>query len=330
MLFRSWWLHEPPNFWVRIGAFNLSLAIILGAWFGISLRSLLLLAVDRNCAAGLRALRLVKGVAFMALGGLCASVAWPMLSWDRPARALAALTIVLPAVVAGIRHARQRATKLPHADRILISSFLILVLLAASVVTLLRSGFITLKTDRVTLTLQITGETSNQTVTLSPPGEARSERLVATHHVVLWLSDGTRGADVWVPGDRVGFEGRAVLFSKRLNSIGVPNLYEFQAIRSKVPAAGKKAEESVHSMDFPHMGPLAVRPWWSSLQAGILDDWPRANPEESVLGIQVEKNRSPDYPLVEVDGKPVEKRFLLDLTLDGTLTSRGSSPLENR
>lgn len=325
-----WWLHEPPNFWVRIGAFNLSLAIILGALFGISLRSWLLLAVARNCGAGLRAVRMTKGVAFMTLGGLYASVAWPMLAWDRPARALAVLTTVLPPMVAGIRHAQGRASRLPQAVRILISVFLILVLLATAVVTLLRSGFITLKTDRVTMTLQMTGETRNQTVSLPASGEGRSERALMTHHVVLWLSDGTRGADFWVPGDRVAFEGRAVLFSKRLNSMGFPNLYEFEKIQSHVPGTDLDTESPVFSMLFPHVGSLAVRSWWGSLQARILEWWFRANPGDSLLAIQIVKNRSPDYPLVEADGKPLERRFLLDLTLDGIPTSRGSSPLETR
>ncbi len=325
-----WWLHEPPNFWVRIGAFNLSLAIIFGALFGISLRSWLLLAVDRNCGAGVRALRLVKGIIFMALGGLYASVAWPMLAWDRPARALAVLTIVFPPVVAGIRHASGRTSKIPQVVRTLISVFLIFVLLAAALVTLLRSGFITLKTDRVTMTLQMTGETRDQAVGLSSARGARSERVLTTHHVVLWLSDGTRGADIWVPGDRVAFEGRAVLFSKRLNSIGFPNLYEFEKIQSHVPGTDPDTESPVFSMPFPNVGSLAVRSWWSSLQARILEEWPRANPGDSLLAIQIVNNRSPDYPLVEADGKPLERRFLLDLTLDGIPTSRGSSPLESR
>ncbi|HXJ15905.1 MAG TPA: hypothetical protein VNM68_01770, partial [Candidatus Polarisedimenticolia bacterium] len=68
-------LHEPPNFWVKIGAFNLALAIILGAFFGLSLRSFLLFAVERECDTRERAWRLVKGIALLVLGAFFTSVA---------------------------------------------------------------------------------------------------------------------------------------------------------------------------------------------------------------------------------------------------------------
>lgn len=322
------WVHQPPNFWVRIGAFNLALAIILGAFFGIALRSVLLLAVDRNALLGVTALRILKGGAFMALGWLYALVAWPMLAWDRPARALAAITIVLPPVVAGIRHGRGRASRLPKAVRDIVSASLMVVLLVAAMVTLLRSGFITLKSDRVPLMIEVTGET--RTVSVNPasangPGRPRQE---TAHRVILWLHDGTRGAEVWVSGDRVALDGRAVLFSEGLNKIGVPNLYEFVNIHNGPP--GSEVGGPSFSIPFPHSGPLAIRPGWRSIQERILTTWQGTTANGSLWALRMVNNQSPYYPLVGPDGQPVVRRFLLDLTLVGVPTSRGSSPLEGR
>lgn len=321
-------VHEPPNFWVRLGAFNLALAIILGALFGIALRSVLLLALDRNSSRGIAALRILKGGAFMLLGWLYALVAWPMLAWDRPARALAAITIVLPPVVAGIRHATGRDSRMPKAVSGIVSAFLMVVLLLAAMVTLLRSGFITLKSDRVPLMIEVTGETRTEPVNPAPAdGAARSGQETA-HRVILWLQDGTRGADAWVTGDRVALNGRAVLFSKRLNKIGVPNLYEFVNIHNGL--AGSEAGSPSFSMPFPHSGPLAIRPGWRSIQERILDTWQATTANGSLWALRTVNNQSPYYPLAGPDGQPVAKRFLLDLTLEGTPTSRGSSPLESR
>jgi hypothetical protein len=323
-------LHEPPNFWVRIGAFNLSLAIVCGAFFGISLRSFVLFVLERERSSKERVLRFLKGTVFMVLGGLYAHATWPMLAWDRPARALAVLTLVMPPVVAAIRHARGHEARLPRAIRRAVAWILIFVLLIAAVDTLLRSGMITLKTDRVTMMLQLTGEIRDQNLSSTGASGPVEDRLIKAHRVILWLSDGTQGADVWVRGDRVAFQGRAILFSKGLNKMGVPNLYQFETIQSSVSESEGSPESGTSSTPFPYVGSLAVRSWWRPIQAWIFDHWPRGEPDNSLLGIQIVRNRSPDYPLVGAGGAPIERRFLLDLTLEGVPTSRGSSPLEGR
>ena len=328
MLWLAWvQLHEPPNFWVRIGAFNLSLAIILGAFFGLSLRSYLLFAVDRECRMGEPLWRFAKGTILLGLGVLYANVAWPMLAWDRPARALAVITVVLPVLVAGFRHARGLRPGISPGLAKAISALLTCILLAATILTMLRSGLIALKTDRVTMILQVTGETRDEDVSLLPESSSTRTKFAKSYRVILWLSDGTKGADVWIPGDAVAFRGRAILFSKRLNKMGFPNLYQFESVEGVVSTSGNSSSSPVFAMPFPHTDSLAIRSWWWPIQNAIYNSWPRGSPEDSLLAIDVQTNRSDSYPLLNPDGTPVKERYLFDLTLDGRPTSRGSSPL---
>ena len=275
-------------------------------------------------------LRIAMGAVFMGLGCLYTIFAWPMLVWDRPARALAAVTIVLLPVVAAVRHNMGRASRLARVVAGFVSAFLILVLLVVATVTLMRAGFITLKGDRVPLMVELTGETRTQTVSWSPPNQPPRQEQVTARRLVVWLPDGSRAADAWVYGDRVAVGGRAVLFSKRLNAVGVPNLYEFLEIHNGAGSSGANKQPASFSMPFPHSGHLAVHPWWHTLEARILNDWQRATENSPLWALQIVYNQSPYYPLVDKDGEPVKRRFLLDLTLDGTPTSRGSSPLESK
>jgi hypothetical protein len=322
------WIHEPPNFWLRIGAFNLAMAIVVGAFGGIGTRALLVVYMDWTGGRGFSKMRALKGAEFLLLGALYGLFAWPMLKWDHPARILTAITILLPPIVACYRRSKGRAPSPPKLAARLLGAFLILVLLVAAMLTLLRAGFITLASDRVPLIVEITGESKSETIrTLGPPW---GNRTVTTHRVIVYLPDGTPGADLWIPGDRVAFAGRAVLFSRRLNAMGFPNLYQF------LNAQGGNPQGATSGMDLflqpiPHTGPLAVHPWWAPIQAGILRAWPRAPEGTSpLLDVRIVENQSPFYPLLGKEGQPLKAHYLLDLTLDGIPTSRGSSPLENR
>jgi hypothetical protein len=243
--------------------------------------------------------------------------------WDRPARFLAALTIILPPLVTVILRSKGMATAAPKLGARFLSAFLVAVLLVAAVLTLLRAGFITLAGDRVPLLLEVTGQTSGR-----PSGASSSTvlRIAAVHHVILWLPSGEPVADPWIEGDRVSFGGRAVIFSHQLNALGFPNLYQFLTVRA-AGAGGGSLNEFWAAL--PHTGPLAVNPLWRPIQAVILRLWPRA-PEgaSTLLGVRIFENQSPYYPLTGPDGQPLKARYLLDLTLEGVPTSRGSSPLE--
>ena len=315
--------HKPPNFWLKIGAFNLALAIVAGAFLGIGLRSLVLAALEWKSDRKRAMLRAAKGDVFLLLGVFYALFAWPMLVWDLPARFLTAITILLPPLVAVVRRSEGLTSAAPKPGARLLSAFLTTVLLIAAALTLLRAGFITLAGDRVPLLLEVTGETAGtpfQRVPTPRPG------AVVAHHVILWLPSGESVADLWIDCDRVAFAGRAVLFSPSLNRLGFPNLYQFLSVSGERDVPGISQQFFAR---LPHTGPLAIHPLWRPVQAFILRIWPRA-PQASwpFWGVRIVENESPYYPLTGPDGRPLKARYLLDLTLEGVPTSRGSSPLE--
>jgi hypothetical protein len=305
--------HKPPNFWLKIGAFNLALAVVGGAFLGIGLRALVLAALDWKADRRRAMLRAARGDVFLLLGVFYALFAWPMLVWDLPARFLAVITILMPPLVAVMRRSRGLTSARPKLGARLV----------AATLTLLRAGFITLAGDRVPLLLDVTGETAGtpfQGVPTPRPG------AVVAHHVILWLPSGESVADLWIDCDRVAYTGRAVLFSPSLNRLGFPNLYQFLSVSGKRDVPGISQEFFAR---LPHTGPLAVHPLWRPIQAFILRNWPRA-PQASwpFWGVRIIENQSPYYPLTGPDGRPLKARYLLDLTLEGVPTSRGSSPLE--
>jgi hypothetical protein len=321
--------HAPPNLWIRIGAFNLAMAVTAGALAGIGLRSLLLAWIDRASGTKPTTLRVSKGIIFLALGWYYLAVAWPMLIWDHPARIVFMLTALAPPLVAAFRYSKGGLRGAPKLARQIVTWCLTFVFFVATALTLLRAGFITLKADRVPMLLEVTGEirTSSE---LIGQGESQEILYQAARHVILLLPDGTPAADVWIPGDRVAFQGQAVIFSHALNAMGFPNLYRLERVTSErrieIPVGSRR-----HLAALPPVGPLRVHSWWAPIQEAMLRFWPRADKDGSPFwGVRIFENQSPFYPLVNPDGTPLKKDFLLDLTLDGIPTSRFTSPLEKR
>lgn len=321
--------HAPPNFWIRIGAFNLAMAITAGAFFGIGFRSMLLAVISRASGTRRAALRALKGVIFLALGWYYLVVAWPMLIWDHPARILFMLTAIAPPIVAAVRYSKGDLPTTPKLPLRTVSWCLTLVLFVAAALTLLRTGFITLKADRVTMLLEVTGETRTSGELI---GKGANQEILyqALRHVILLLPDGTPAADVWLPGDKLAFQGRAVVFSHGLNAMGFPNLYQFERVTSEHRIRFPEGFRTNISV-LPRLGALKVHPWWAPIQSVMLRFWPRADKNGSPFwGVRILENQSPYYPLVSPDGTPLKKDYLLDLTLDGVPTSRFTSPLERR
>ena len=79
--------------------FNLSLAVTLGLFAGLALRSLVLLALDGGRPALVKTLRALAAGAFLGLGYFDFQFANNLLVWDRPPRAvLTALALAFPLI----------------------------------------------------------------------------------------------------------------------------------------------------------------------------------------------------------------------------------------
>src|SRR5437762_13949886 len=76
---------------------NMSLVVTLGLFAGLALRSVVLLALDRDRPGLVQALRALAAAAFLFYGALDFKFASNMLVWDRPPRAVfVALAVAFP------------------------------------------------------------------------------------------------------------------------------------------------------------------------------------------------------------------------------------------
>jgi len=187
---------------------------------------------------------------------------------------------------------------------------------------LLRAGMVALTGDRVTLIVDVTGETRTEPAPFDDrPGTALS-------HLVIWLPSGARLGDFWLPGDRMRVNGRIYRLSPSLNGMGLPNLYQFLSVASFAAGPGSAEEHAIVDLPFPSDGPLGVDSRWRKIQAAILSGWENGSTDGSFLALRTVPNASSFYPLVDGQGRAIRKTFLLVLPPSGNATSRGSSPLE--
>lgn len=334
------------------------LAFLLALFFALAIRFFILLLLDHNRSSFVKLYCIVAGLVFLALGWFYALFVWPVLTWDRPARAVGAITAAMVLLSVAIRHARGRPSKPTSLVAALGHLALCVILVGVATLTIIRTGYLALVGDRVTLLVQVTGEARSMPGPLMPPewranlngspcephaprpfasssrlgvlsvatGEMPKETLTL-HHVVILLPTGEPAIDAWLSGDKFAVEGTAIRFTSTLHSFNVPNLYALDFICTTYTNAERQSKP-LSRVDFPNTGPLKVHRWWAPIQDRLLRYWAKHAPAGSLWAIQVYADQSPDYPLAEADGKPVRRDFLLVLQRWGVATSRGSSPLE--
>jgi hypothetical protein len=309
---------------LQIFVLNMSLVMTLGLFAGFALRSFFLLVLDRGRPGLVQTVRALAGAAFLVLGFLDFIFARNMLVWDRPPRAiLAALVIAFPFVT--IARKGKGSIKPPSARHAVFVGVTLFALCFVSVLTLLRAGMVPLTGDRVTLTVEMTGQEVG-----GDRGAANGTDRGRTtmRHVVVWLPYGDRLADIWLPSQRLRAKGRVYRLSKGLNQLGIPNLYQFVSVEGG--SVGPNGAEQTVEGDLPFVtdGPLGVHPWWRPIQMWLLSRWETATSDDSVLALRTAPNASPFYPLVDGQGRAIRETYLLVLPPSGNATSRGSSPLE--
>ena len=345
--------------------YNPLLALILALFLGLAIRSFMLLYLQRNRGVFAKVLHLLAGMLFLALGWLYALFALPLLVWDRPARATGALVFLAVPLWTVARSAGSRATQSPRLLVVLVKLVLFVILLFTATLTIIRTGYLALVGDRVTLLVDVTGETRSVTTAWPLSGLPRRESLIL-HHVVIWLPTGEKAVDNWFLGDSIAVRGRAIRFSPTLRAMRVPNLYALLDIHNWYSTPERLSTQPAAEYSIPNSGPLAVHPWWRPIQNRLLwwwagrvyypphltasttseplkvSTWSQLNPQQVLSArsenlfprawwaIQMSENESPLYPLVNPDGTPSRNRFLLVIQTWGVTTSRGSSPLDAR
>ena len=309
-----------------MGAYHELLAFILALFFALSVRSFILLFIQSSRGASAILFRFLAGTALLVLGWLYFLFASPLLIWDRPARAVAIITFVAVPLWTVIRHARGWGKKPDGVLAKLVKAALFAVLIITATSTIIRTGYIAVTGDRVTLLVDVTGETRNQTV----PGRTAGEGTLVAHRIIFWLPTGEKAADMWLYGDEMAVHGKTIRFSHALNAMDIPNLYALQYAHNGYLSTERQNAYPQEAIPFPGTGELAVHRWWRPVQERLLNLWANLSSSGSWWAIQMGDNESPYYPLIDPDGKPVHKYFLLVLQPEAVAISRGSSPLENR
>jgi hypothetical protein len=185
----------------------------------------------------------------------------------------------------------------------------------------MRAGFLALTEDRPVLLVDVTGETTAQTLRWAPPDGAEREDRRPTHRVVFRRPDGAAVAEAWVYGDQVAVKGRVLRLSPWLNAAGVPNLFELTFAHNGYGTAERHATEPHMAVALPPGGPLAVHPWWRPVQAWLLARWERGTDADSDWAIRSATIESTYFPLVDAAGAPVRRVFRLVLTPGGLSAS---------
>jgi hypothetical protein len=318
------------TFWSRTKVYNPFVALILALLVAVSLRFFLLVILESRRGSSVILVRLASGALFLVLSWLYFLFVTPLLDWDRPARAVAAIAVAGVLVWVIIRDIKGRITQPLGYVAGLLYLALYIVLLGVATLSLIHTGYIALTGDRVTLVVNVTGETRNETGQWTPPSGKPGAESVTAHHVIIWLPYGQKAADLWMVGDEIAVQGKAIHFSPTLNALGIPQLYSLVSAHNGYLRPQRQNAYPPQTVAFHGNGPLEVHPWWRPIQDRFLSFWAGHLGSNAWYSINVVDNESPYYPLVDKDGKPVRNNFLLVLKTDGIATSRGSSPLEDK
>ncbi len=300
-----------------VQALNLVQAGVLAAFFSLAVRALVLLVVDRPRPPGVSVLRVCAVGLFLAVGLLYAWFSASMVVWDMPAVGVAILTVLLVLSGVAIRRAMGWAERRPGAAGLLAQLVLLLALLLVASLTLMRAGFLALTEDRPVLLVEVTGETTTQTVRWAPPDQPAREERQRTHRVVFRTPDGIPVAETWLYGDQVGVKGRVLRLSPLLNAAGVPNIFELSFAHNGYATAERHATQPHLAVSLPPAGPLAVHPWWRRVQSWLLEQWEKGTAADSSWAVRSATIESTYFPLIDAGGQPVRATFRLVLTPGG-------------
>jgi hypothetical protein len=307
------------------GFYNVIVAFILALFFALAIRSLLLIILVRPRGFLHVLFHLAIAITFLLAGWLYFLFTSPLLVWDGWAIGVAVATVALVLLRVAVRHGRGKPRRSSGIFAVLVTIIILLCVLLVAALTVMRSGFVALTSDRVTLRVDVTGETKSELVRWAAPNQpARAENLI-THRVVFWGPEGRPVGEVWIDGDEVAVKGRVLRLSPILNAAGIPNLYELLFVHN-----GYTTVERFNSL--PHMaapilpiGTLTVHPWLRPLQRRIMDHWVRTSSSGSLWSVKAVSDESTYFPLIDAQGNPIHQTFLLVLTPGGFSTGRGSS-----
>jgi hypothetical protein len=294
---------------------DMTAAIALGAFLGLGLRALILLVLDRLAGGLTTLIRILAAIFYLGAFWLLSIFSRPWLVWT--STSIFGAVIALGLVLGSLGFVRSRDA--PHGawGAGVVHLLLLLLLVPASLVTLVAASFLSLVEDQPVLLVDVTGETGTQNVHWGPPDSPPREEVLVTHRVVFRAPDGSPVAEAWLYGDEVAVKGRVLRLSPWLNASGLPNLFELLFAHNGYKTAERHNTYPHEAIPLPPEGPLTVHTWWRPVQARILESWEHGFPEGSGWAVRSVTTESTFFPLVDASGLPTKGLYRLVLTPGG-------------
>ena len=298
----------------------LVIAATSGALYGCGLRALLLALCERKRGVLRLVGRLVAAAIFGALGTLYVMFTAAMVDWTLGAAALALfMALLMTSGVLVFQVALKRPSRLSP-TAILLRATIVLSLLLLVTLSLMRSGFLALTTDRPVLRIDVTGEVRPQKVRWAAPDQPMQEQELQAHRILLRKPEKPFDivGETWLYGDQVAVKGRVLRLSPILNAAGVENLFELSFIHNGYFTAERHSAFPHQAQPLAPLGPLAVHPRWRPLRDLLLSNWEHRSANSlSRFAVRGATTESTYFPLLDAQGKPVQHSFELVLTPGG-------------
>ena len=227
---------------------------------------------------------------------------------DSPLQMAAVLVVLaLPAVLTTARRLRKPYS--PRPVLFLSKTVFVLLLLGASLITLMVSGFQFLTEDQPVLKITMTGRERPEIVAWKPPDGAHQERELMAYEVQFETPDGKQPvAQLFVYGDQVAVKARVIRFRPVLNAMGIRNLCRLEYAHN-----GYSTAERFNQL--PHRAQViaAVDPRLEPVQAWFWKRWEGIYyQDEENWWVKTATLESGYFPLTVCQRSPISRRVLPD------------------
>ncbi len=194
-----------------------------------------------------------------------------------------------------------------------LKTLLLFLILFASLVAIMTSGFLSLTQDRPVLKITMTGiQKQEQVEWKSPQGELRTETLIS-YEVSLETPEEKPVDTFYVYGDQVAVKARVIRFRPIFNVSGLSNLCRIEFVFNGYTTA-ERHNSQPHRAQELSMEPLLLKPYqkkfwnfWETIYYLRGESW----------WVKSATLESGFFPLVHPDGSPFQGSFYLTITPGG-------------
>jgi hypothetical protein len=188
-----------------------------------------------------------------------------------------------------------------------------LVLLCASLITVMISGFLFLTEDQPVLKIIMTGKGRPEGVEWKPPGAALQKQNLMAHEVQFETPEGKPVAQLFVYGDQVAVKAKVLRFRPILNAMGLRNLCRIEYVHNGYTTAQRfnfypHSAQEIHMTD-PRLEAIQSRFWkyWEGLYYQEEKNW----------WVKSATLESGYFPLIYANGSPFRGAYYLTVTPGG-------------